>query len=101
MIKDKTVLAVIPARGGSKGIKNKNIKSFCGLPLIAHTINQAKKVEFIDQLVVSTDNEEIRKIALEYGAKVPFIRSRSLAKDSVGITEVVCDATKKIIKRDC
>jgi len=96
MIKGKTVLAVIPARGGSKGIKNKNIKSFCGLPLIAHTINQAKKVKFIDQLVVSTDNEEIKKIALEYGAKVPFKRPKILSNDNATNIDVALHAIEKL-----
>ena len=96
MIKGKTVLAVIPARGGSQGIKNKNIKSFCGLPLIAHTINQAKKVKYIDQLVVSTDNEEIKKIALEYGAKVPFKRPKILSNDNATNIDVVLHAIEKI-----
>jgi len=96
MIKGKTVLAVIPARGGSKGIKNKNIKSFCGLPLIAHTINQAKKVNYIDQIIVSTDNDNIKEIALKYGAKVPFKRPKILSDDNATNIDVVLHAIGKL-----
>lgn len=92
-------IAIIPARGGSKRIPRKNIKKFNGKPIISWSIKCAKKTKIFDQIIVSTDDKKIAKVARKYGAKVPFIRSRSLAKDSVGITEVVCDATKKIIKR--
>ena len=74
MIIDKKILAIIPARGGSKGIVGKNIKELNGKPLIAYTIEEAKKSEYINRIVVSTDNEEIANISKKYGAEVPFLR---------------------------
>ena len=75
------ILAVIPARGGSKGIKNKNIKSLCGHPLIAWTIMKAKRSKFIEKVVVSTDSKKIAYISKKYGASVPFIRPKKYATD--------------------
>lgn len=75
------MLAIIPARGGSKGIPRKNIKYLSGKPLIYHTIKAAKEAEYIDRIVVSTDDEEIARVALEYGAEVPFLRPEELATD--------------------
>jgi CMP-N,N'-diacetyllegionaminic acid synthase len=77
------ILAVIPARGGSKGIKKKNIKRFCGKPLIYWTIQAAKKCSLIKKIIVSTDNNEIARIAAKYGCEVPFLRPKHLAKDHV------------------
>ena len=74
--------AFIFARGGSKGIPNKNIKNLNGKPLIVHSINQALGVEGIDRVIVSTDSEDIAKVAIENGAEVPFIRPKNLALDS-------------------
>ena len=71
-----TSLAIIPARGGSKRIPKKNIKPFLGKPIIAYSIEVALKSKLFDEVMVSTDDEEIAKIALEYGAKVPFFRSK-------------------------
>ena len=67
------VLAIIPARAGSKGLKNKNIKLLNGKPLIAYTIMEAKKSKLISNIVVSTDSNEIASISKQYGAEVPFI----------------------------
>jgi len=75
------ILALIPARGGSKGVPRKNIKPFCGKPLIAWTIEEAKKSAHITRIVVSTDDEEIAQVAKEYGADVPFMRPREIARD--------------------
>ena len=75
------VLAVIPARGGSKGIPGKNIKSIAGKPLIAWTIEEAKKSAHIDRVVISTDDEAIAAVAREYGAEVPFMRPKEIAQD--------------------
>lgn len=84
------ILAVIPARGGSKGVKRKNIRELNGRPLIAWTIEQAKKSKYIDRVVVSTEDEEIAKISKEYGAEVPFLRPEELAKDHTsGIDPVI------------
>ena len=81
MGKNMKMIAFIFARGGSKGLPRKNIMDFCGLPLIAHTIKIAKATNFIDDLIVSTDDIEIADVARSYGAKVPFIRSSELAQD--------------------
>ncbi|GMT39107.1 hypothetical protein NHP20013_12210 [Helicobacter bizzozeronii] len=70
------VLAYIPARSGSQGVKHKNIKDFKGLPLMAHTILAAKKARIFSQILVSTDSKEYAKIAKRYGASVPFLRSK-------------------------
>lgn len=75
------ILAVIPARGGSKGILYKNIAMLAGKPLIAHTIEEAKKSKALSRVIVSTDDKEIAKIAKGYGAEVPFMRPRELAAD--------------------
>jgi CMP-N,N'-diacetyllegionaminic acid synthase len=92
MYKDHVVVCVIPARGGSKGLPGKNIKMFCGKPLIAHTIEQAKQSKYIDRVLVSTEAEEIAKISLEYGAEVPFIRPLDLARDSSSTIDVLLHA---------
>lgn len=78
------VLALIPARGGSKGVPRKNIRLLKGYPLIAYSIIAAKLSQLIDQVVVSTDAEEIAAIAKEYGAEVPFLRPAELAGDASG-----------------
>lgn len=77
----KKILAIIPARGGSKGIPDKNIRNICGKPLISWTIEQAKNCEYIDKVLVSTDDEEIAEISRIYGVEVPFLRPKELAKD--------------------
>jgi CMP-N-acetylneuraminic acid synthetase len=75
------VLAIIPARGGSKSIPRKNIRTFAGYPLIAYSIAAGLKSESISRLIVSTDDEEIGRISRRYGAETPFIRPASLAED--------------------
>lgn len=82
MYKNQQILAIIPARGGSKGIPNKNIISLCGKPLIAYSILAAKASRYIDDIIVSTDSEQIADIAAEYGASVPFLRPAALASDT-------------------
>ncbi len=77
------VLAVIPARGGSKGIPRKNLINLAGKPLIAHSIEHAKNSRLINRIVVSTEDEEIAEVALEYGSEVPFLRPTELAEDEV------------------
>ena len=77
----KKVLAVIPARGGSKGIPRKNIKLLAGKPLIAWMIDAAKNSKQVTRVIVSTDDEEIAAIAREYGAEVPFLRPKDIAAD--------------------
>lgn len=76
------IVAFIFARGGSKGIPNKNLHLFGGKPLIAWSIEQALAIKEIDRLIVSTDSEDIKKVALEYGAEVPFLRPKELSQDN-------------------
>lgn len=75
------VLAVIPARGGSKGLPGKNIVEFAGLPLIVHSIQLAKMCPEISECIISTDSEEIASIARAHGGEVPFLRPKELARD--------------------
>ncbi len=82
-------LAIIPARSGSKGIPGKNIKQFCGKPLIAHTIDQAKKSRIFDRILVDTDSAKISSIARKYGAETPFLRPAELAGDKAQVTDAV------------
>jgi len=87
-------LAVIPARGGSKRIPRKNIKVFCGKPMIAWSIEAALDSGCFDQVVVSTDDAEIAEVAREYGAEVPFIRPADLSDDHTGTIPVIRHAIK-------
>ena len=87
-------LAVIPARGGSKRIHKKNIKEFCGKPIIAWSIEAAIESRCFDRIVVSTDDEEIAEVAKKYGAEVPFIRPPELSDDYTGTSSVVKHAIK-------
>lgn len=82
-------LCLIPARGGSKRIPHKNIIPFCGKPLIAHSIENALNSGIFDSVVVSSDDEEIIKVARQYGAFVPFVRPKNLSDDYSSSTEVV------------
>jgi CMP-N,N'-diacetyllegionaminic acid synthase len=86
------VLCTICARGGSKGVKNKNIKEINGKPLIAYTIEQAKKSKLFEHIIISTDSDEIAKIAESYGAEVFFKRSKKMASDTAGKLDVIRDA---------
>lgn len=87
---------IIPARGGSKRLKNKNILNFCGKPLISWTIDAAIQSKCIDRVIVSTDSQEIASISASHGAEVPFIRSSHLAADETTTSEVVLDAAEKL-----
>ncbi len=82
-------LAIIPARGGSKRIPRKNIKPFLGKPIIAYSIEAAMHSNLFDEVMVSTDDEEIAEIAKKYGAKVPFLRSKDNANDFAVLADVV------------
>lgn len=79
--KDFNILGLIPARGGSKGVKRKNIKLLNGKPLIVYSIEEALKSTYINKIVVSTDDPEIANISIKYKAEIPFIRPKKLAKD--------------------
>ena len=76
-----SILAIITARGGSKRIPKENIKDFCGKPIIAYSIEAALESKIFDEVMVSTDSEEIANVAIKYGAKVPFMRSSKNADD--------------------
>jgi pseudaminic acid cytidylyltransferase len=97
MINNK-VVAIIPARGGSKRISNKNIKLFSGQPIISYSIRVAQETGLFDRVIVSTDSLEIAAIAREYGAEVPFLRPAELADDFTGTAEVVCHAIEWFMK---
>lgn len=92
MINGKSILAIIPARGGSKGLPGKNIKDLCGKPLIAWSIEQAKACSSIDRVVVSTDDDQIAEVAKKYGAEVPFMRPAELASDTASTIDVIFHA---------
>lgn len=84
------VLAIIPARGGSKGVPRKNIRELAGKPLIAWTIEEAKKSKYISKLILSSEDEEIIEVAKKYGCEVPFVRPKELAVDNTpGIDPVL------------
>ncbi len=89
MINGKQLMAVIPARGGSKGLPGKNIKLLCGKPLIAWTIEAAKNCNDIDRVIVSTDYEKIAEISKRYGAEVPFLRPSALAGDESATIDTI------------
>ena len=92
-------LAVIPARGGSIRIPRKNIKLLHGKPLIAYAIGAAKEAETIDRIIVSTDDEEIKRVAIEYGAEVPFVRPADISED-VPTEEVALHAVEWLRNND-
>lgn len=89
MFKDETFMVVIPARGGSKGIPHKNIIDVCGKPLIAYTIEAAKQSKYIDKIIVSTDDIEIKNVSLKYGAEVPYLRPKQISKDDSKSIDVI------------
>lgn len=94
------VLAIIPARGGSKRIKEKNIREVGGKPLIAHTIEQVDRSSFIDKSVISTDCDKIENVAKEYGGNVPFERPSNLATDTSPTSEAINHALDWFEARD-
>ena len=85
-------ICIIPARGGSKRIPRKNIKNFCGQPIISWSIETALNCKFFSRVIVSTDDKEIAKISQRYGAEVPFMRSESLSDDYTGTVPVIKNA---------
>lgn len=91
-------IAIIPARGGSKRIPHKNIKLFCGKPIIAWSIEAAKKSNLFDRIIVSTDDPGIAKVSEEYGAEVPFVRPANLADDYATTFAVIAHAANWAIK---
>lgn len=89
MINEKRVLAIIPARGGSKGLPGKNIRELCGKPLIVWSIEKAKKSRHLDVILVTTDSPEIAEVARRSGAAVPFLRPAELATDNASGYDVI------------
>lgn len=95
----KNTVAVITARGGSKRIPKKNIKEFCGKPIIAYAIQAAIASNIFDEVMVSTDSEEIAKIARDYGAVVPFMRSEKNADDYATTEDVIMEVVNQYKER--
>jgi CMP-N-acetylneuraminic acid synthetase len=93
-------LGLIPARGGSKGVPQKNIREFAGQPLLTHTIEAATAADQIDRTVVTTDNEKIRAVAREYGAEAPFLRPAELATDDAPAEPVIEHAVNYLAAED-
>lgn len=99
MYKNKKILGIIPARVGSKGLPNKNIRILNGKPLIAWSIEEAQKSKYIDKLIVSTDGNEIAEIARSYGVDVPFMRPKELATDIAKSEDVLIHAINYLKKK--
>lgn len=100
MYKNKKILCVIPARGGSKGLPGKNIKLLCGKPLIAYSIEHARRSKYIDRTIVSTDTREIAAIARRQGAEVPFLRPKKLARDKSSTVDALLHAADWMEKKE-
>ncbi len=104
-------ICIIAARGGSKGVPNKNIRKLGNIPLIAHSIKNAISTNFFSSVIVSTDSIKIAEISKKYGAEVPFLRPKKLARDNVSMTDVLLHTITKlhklnyefdtIVNRDC
>ena len=99
MDKGKKTVAIIMGRGGSKRVPLKNIKPFCGKPIIAYPIEAAYESELFDKIIVSTDSEEIARVAKEYGAEVPFLRPTELADDHTSTAPVLAHALNWLIEQ--
>ncbi|WP_419875566.1 cytidylyltransferase domain-containing protein [Candidatus Pristimantibacillus sp. PTI5] len=100
MIHNKKILALIPARGGSKGIPRKNIRVVQDKPLIAWTIDEARKSKYIDRVVLSSEDEEIIKVAAEWGCDIPFVRPLHLAEDDTPGIDPVLHAMDQLPEYD-
>ena len=96
MYNGKRILALIPARGGSKGIKNKNIIHLNGYPLVSYSIRASLESKYVDDTIVTTDSEEIAKVSRKYGANVPFMRPAELATDQARSIDAVLHAIKSL-----
>jgi CMP-N,N'-diacetyllegionaminic acid synthase len=96
MYKGKRILALIPARGGSKGLPGKNIRKLAGKPLLGWSVEQALASKRIDKVMVSTDNETIAAVGRRYGAKVPFLRPKVFAGDSSPVSEAILHVVRTL-----
>lgn len=95
-----TIVAIIPARGGSKGIYKKNIRMLREKPLLAYSIEKGLQCQLIDRVIVTTDDEEIARVAKEYGAEVPFLRPKELAQDTTPMIPVLRHAVTYLEKEE-
>ena len=91
-------ICIIAARGGSKGVPNKNIRKLGDIPLIAHSIKTAISSNLFSAVIVSTENTKIARISKQYGADVPFLRPKKLATDNASMTDVLLHAITKLRK---
>lgn len=94
MYKSNSIVLTICARGGSKGIPGKNIQPIDGKPLIGYTIEQAKALDWVDRIVVSTDSQDIKRVAEDFGLEVPFLRPAELATDTAGKLPAIIHAVE-------
>jgi pseudaminic acid cytidylyltransferase len=94
-----SAVAIIPARGGSQRIPRKNIRPFCGQPIIAYSIQAALQSQLFDQVIVSTDDKEIAEVARSYGAQVPFLRPKTLADNYTGTAAVMANAVNFLAEK--
>lgn len=98
MYQNKRILAVIPARGGSKGIPKKNILEVEGIPLVAYTLQESQKSKYLDRTIISTDDLEIKEVAEQYGGEVPFLRPVELAQDTSKTIDCIVHAVDSLKK---
>lgn len=98
MIAEKKIVALIPARSGSKGLPKKNIIDFLGKPLLAWSIEAAKHSQYVDLVILSTDSQEIADIGLRYGAEAPFLRPQDISQDTSSSMELIKHAVEYIEK---
>jgi N-acylneuraminate cytidylyltransferase/CMP-N,N'-diacetyllegionaminic acid synthase len=98
MINNKKIIAIITARSGSKGLKNKNILNLYGKPLVAWPIEAALQSKYIDRVLVSTDDKDIAAVSVTAGAEVPFLRDKNLAKDNTPSSDVIMNVLENIEK---
>ena len=99
MLNGEKIAAIIPARSGSKGLKDKNIKPLCGVPLLAHTVRAARESGAFDAVILSTDSPKYAEIGREYGAEVPFLRSAGTSTDGASSWSVVAETLSKLETR--
>lgn len=97
---DKKILAIIPARGGSKGVHKKNIKRLNGVPLIGYTLQEANKSKYINRVVVSTDDEEIGEVATNYNGEVPYLRPKELSTDTSSTVDCITHMIKYLEEKE-
>ena len=100
MIEGKSVLAIVPARGGSKGIPRKNLIPLCGKPLMQWTIEAAQNSSYVDRLILSSEDEEICRVGEQLGCDIPFKRPETLASDEASTVEVISDILERLPECD-